>query len=193
MRNNEELKTSLFDEVELLIIGNIKDVVRDMFRHKVDIKDEKIVIAGGCFASLINGETVKDIDVFVLNSYKAEEEITTKLKYDPINDLQEGDVSYLNNPKILRTVLNKRSKIQWIFTKYNSREELVSHFDFLHCCVSYVPSTDKLYISRATFDAIKKRHLISNGKAIDNWRVAKFLKKGWKAIGTFASTSSAPF
>ena len=194
MVHNEELKSILFTSLEVTEIESAKTVASFAFLDKIGISHEKIVIAGGCFTSWLEGKEPKDIDVFVLNSPEAEAKVRNKLQGDQKEvALREGDVSYLNNKNILQTVLNPRTKVQWIFTTYKTRQELINHFDFLHCCVSYEPYGDKLHISRATFDAIKNKHLISNGKAVDNWRVAKFLKKGWKAIGTYASTSATPF
>ena len=180
--DNEELKKTLFNSTELTMMESIKAVVHHIFLERIGIRNEKIVVAGGCFTSWLEGKEPKDIDVFVLNSCDAEARIQNKLIGDSVEvALREGDVSYLNNKNIIKTVLNPRTKVQWIFTTYKTRQELVKHFDFLHCCVSYEPYFNRLHISRSTYDAIKNKQLVVNNHGqLVNWRVNKFVTRGWK-------------
>ena len=95
-----------------------------------------------------------------------------------------GDMSYMKNNKIKGTLQEHKNKIQYIITEYDTREELVSHFDFKHCCVSYDYHRDKLYITRETFDLIKQKRLVPNPTAVkqpESWRYDKFWNKGWKS------------
>ena len=78
---------------------------------------------------------------------------------------------------------NNVTKAQYILTTYKTREELLAHFDYKHCKVSYVPENDKLYINRETFDCIKTKTLKWNNKQLDNprqiYRKNKLLNTGW--------------
>jgi hypothetical protein len=87
----------------------------------------------------------------------------------------------MDNDKIQQTVMFKDSKMQYITTKYKTREELVQHFDFKHCCVSYDIVADKLFITRETYDLIKSKTLVPNagGRVPAPWRYEKFLERGW--------------
>jgi hypothetical protein len=87
----------------------------------------------------------------------------------------------MNNKQIEQTVFFKKTGVQYITTKYKTREELVKHFDFKHCCVSYDFSKDKLYITREVYDLIKAKKLVQNSNRIPaEWRFEKFKERGWK-------------
>ena len=92
-----------------------------------------------------------------------------------------GNKNYMDNDKIEQTIFYKDSKMQYITTKYKTREELVNHFDFRHCCVSYDFATDKLYITREVYDLIKNKILLQNGtRRPAVWRYDRFHSRGWK-------------
>lgn len=92
-------------------------------------------------------------------------------------------MAYMHNPNIVDVINNHRTQAQYILTKYKTREELLDHFDYKHCKVSYVPSEDKLYINRETYDCIWKKILKVNNEqpAQQNqvYRRNNFLNKGW--------------
>lgn len=177
---------NVFTDAEQVIINTIKAQLLSMIHTKQIFwngVENDCVVAGGVFASLINDDTIKDIDVFVLNKntlvYKhliGNSAINNKWV---IRDVDAGE--YLDNPHIHGTVLNLNTKAQYILTDYTSREELLKSFDFKHTTVSYVPKEMKLYITRSAFDAIREKKLFVNG---DNnpkhWREKKFKNRGWK-------------
>jgi hypothetical protein len=92
-------------------------------------------------------------------------------------------MSYMHNTNILDVINNTKTQAQYILTKYQTREELLNHFDYKHCKVSYVPEEDKLYINRETFDCIKNKILKWNNKQLDQpnqiYRKNNFLNQGW--------------
>jgi hypothetical protein len=149
----------------------------------------RIVVAGGYFASVINDEIVNDIDLFLLRDFHNKSIIERDIwnvKNTPVAShmFTVGDMSYMKNNKIKGTLQEHKNKIQYIITEYDTREELVSHFDFKHCCVSYDYHRDKLYITRETFDLIKQKRLVPNPTAVkqpESWRYDKFWNKGWKS------------
>lgn len=149
------------------------------------LKPDSIVIAGGCFTSILNDEDPKDIDIFVLDNLAAMK-LAHLILLDgdrPDSDSQYDKAASKLNANIVN-VVNKTIngvKYQWIFTRYKTRQELINHFDFVHTKVSYDPVTDKLYLSPVTYHAIMNKELIKNGKnIIAVWRFDKFTKKGWK-------------
>jgi hypothetical protein len=92
-------------------------------------------------------------------------------------------MSYMHNTNILDVINNTKTQAQYILTKYQTREELIAHFDYKHCKVSYVPEEDKLYITRETFDCIKNKILKWNNKQLEQpnqiYRKSNFLNQGW--------------
>jgi len=92
-------------------------------------------------------------------------------------------MSYMHNTNIVDVINNHRTQAQYILTKYQTREELLAHFDYKHCKVSYDPLEDKLYINRETFDCIKNKVLKWNHKQLEHpnqiYRKNKFLNEGW--------------
>lgn len=69
------------------------------------------------------------------------------------------------------------SKIQFILTKYKTREDLIAHFDFVHCQMNY--HDHKLFVSPYVLDAIKNKELINNQDNVEQWRIDKYKAKGY--------------
>jgi hypothetical protein len=217
------LKTKLFTPDERTQLMEIKNKILIMFNRNrlaeekaIPFNTNKMVIAGGCFASLINEEPINDIDVFFLDdeynhnlakgmakSYESETPVVVH-PYTPVvpvmssantvvghislspkknlnHHVKIGNKNYMDNDQIEQTIFFKHSKFQYITTKYKTREELINHFDFRHCCVSYDFATDKLYITREVYDLIKSKRLVQNGiRRPALWRYDKFYNRGWK-------------
>lgn len=178
-----------FNLAEQEIISNAKYNIRKLIFEKAIFWNGitfDCVIAGGFFASAMQDGTYKDIDVFILNDNKGVfSDLTAGSRSDNTgaHDWEvRGDAGeYLQNPHILATALNKKTKAQYILTDYTSREELLKSFDYKHCTVSYVPKEEKLYITRSAFDAIRNKQLIVNGdKEPKEWRETKFKNRGWQ-------------
>ena len=181
------LKNKLFDYNEQVHISNIKRKIhKHIFDHlnSFSFNMEKVVIAGGCFASLINDEEIRDIDVFMLENeanHLVVKNIIDMESRDP-SKVTVGNNEYMDNEKIVETISFYANKIQLITTKYKTREELIDHFDFKHCCISYDYSTNKLFLSREAFDLCKRKMLVANkNKTPAYWRYEKFWKRGWKS------------
>ena len=211
------LGKKLFTTEEANLLKAIKDSIRTKFDHNRTTSERKhsfdmnnVVIAGGCFASLINMETPNDFDVFILDT--AANKIVSNMMYNdaqaalqypeefrPVKSgantalgaiggyvpvkpkIRIGNSNYMNNENIDQTIFFQDSKFQYITTKYKSREELISHFDYKHCCVSYDYMTNKLFITREVYDLIKSKTLVPNtNKPPEQWRYEKFFNRGWR-------------
>jgi hypothetical protein len=188
----DDLRKKLFNENEIAMISKIKKQLRWYLQSECPHKTfdwSRIVVAGGYFASVINDEVINDIDLFLLRDFHNKgiiEKDMWEVKNAPAAShmFKIGDMSYMKNDKIKGTLQDHRNKIQYIITQYDTREELVKHFDFKHCCVSYDYHNDKLYITRETFDLIKQKRLVPNPTAANQpemWRYNKFWNKGWKS------------
>lgn len=158
-----------------------------------------VVIAGGFFTSVLQNNKFKDIDIFVLNNdVSVYNDLTRGFPVAPINtpinpifdDVPFADtewsrsemMAYMHNSNIVDVINNHKTDAQYILTKYQTREELLAHFDYKHCKVSYNPGEDKLYINRETFDCIQNKILkINNDQNSKNhqYRLSNFLTKGW--------------
>ena len=214
------MRNRLFSKEEREELEKVKQKVLWHFKQfrlneemSIPFKFNKLIIAGGCFASFLNGEEPRDFDVFLLDdeynrklakgvadSYKSEDPIQIPIAKVPVNPpgantiagyislgpkkndrVRVGNSNYMENDKIEQTVFFQDSKFQYITTQYKTREELIGHFDFRHCCVSYSFATDKLYITREVYDLIKAKKLVQNGDRIPaGWRFDKFQERGWK-------------
>lgn len=187
----------MFSENEVYGIEKAKNDIKSLIRTRNLLWNgitRNVVIAGGFFTNALQLNKFKDIDIFILNN-----------DVSVYNDLTEGFhsamgvqqlamtktgvwrrsemMSYMHNTEIVDVINNTKTQAQYILTKYNTREELLSHFDYKHCKVSYVPEDDKLYINRETFDCIKLKVLKWNNKQLDNpqqiYRKNRYLNEGW--------------
>lgn len=152
--------------------------------------NKNIVIAGGCWASLFHGDTPHDIDVFILNDQKTKDLVhrhveQIKFKNPSSEIIKEGSNNYMDNDSIEYTAFDMITKVQLITTKYNTRKELLDHFDMLHCCVSYTPWDDRLYISRDVYETIMKKAIRPQSgiwELVKPWRIDKMEKRGWVKV-----------
>jgi hypothetical protein len=187
MFNNEEVH--VIKESKREIKGQINS--RSLLWNGIT---RNVVIAGGFFTSVLQNKPFKDIDIFVLNNDTAVyNELTggfhnasapTQVNVTEHGIMRRSEMmSYMHNTNILDVINNTKTQAQYILTKYETREELIAHFDYKHCKVSYVPVEDKLYINRETFDCIKNKILKWNNKQLEQpnqiYRKNNFLNQGW--------------
>jgi hypothetical protein len=188
-QEKEESAKKLFSTKEQLMLTTIKHNLHKLYHEERTIMEQqtwnrdRMVIAGGCFASMIIGEEVKDYDVFLLyDEHNAKIMDYMETKWRDREDVRIGSSGYMNNDRIKKTMFFKQSKCQYILTTFTTREELIKHFDFKHCRVSYDLMTEKLFITRETMDAIINKTLIPNtNKTPEYWRYQKFFDRGWKS------------
>lgn len=187
MFNNEEVH--VIKESKREIKGQINS--RSLLWNGIT---RNVVIAGGFFTSVLQNKPFKDIDIFVLNNdTTVYNELTggfhnasapTQVNMTEHGIMRRSEMmSYMHNTNILDVINNTKTQAQYILTKYQTREELLNHFDYKHCKVSYVPEEDKLYINRETFDCIKNKILKWNNKQLEQpnqiYRKNNFLNQGW--------------
>jgi hypothetical protein len=183
---------STFSEKERLIIQDIKErakAVKDMCFYHEGAGLEGFILAGGCFASYYHGESIKDYDVFLLDiSDNPTYNHLEKYLHDTSllsNRFKYGSSNYLNNcnnhGKITKTVFDTITKIQYVYTKFKTREELIDHFDCEHACISMDLNTEKLYTSKLSYHCMTNKIVMPHKQnIIADWRKKKFFDRGWK-------------
>ena len=184
--NEEQVIMKLKNRVSKHAFNIVKKLNRFTdYKHTPDLNS--IVIAGGCFASWFHDTELHDIDVFYLANYG-----TNFVAYNYIANIKKENPNtvkdhehYIRNNKMIDKVYTEKETdtlfdYQHIFTKYNTRKELIESFDLAHATISYNIGEDKLYITRQAYDALKNKKLVRNNKVdVAEWRVNKFLDRGW--------------
>ncbi len=183
-----------FSKKERLIVEELKEsgkkvksTIQSLFFQGSDLKG--FILAGGCFASYYHCDRLKDYDVFLLDigdnpTYNHLEKylndtslIASRFKYGSSNYLNNCN----NNGKITKTVFDTITKIQYVYTKFKTREELIDHFDCEHACISMDLNTDKLYTSKLSYHCMTNKIVMAhNQNIVADWRKKKFFDRGWK-------------
>jgi hypothetical protein len=145
--------------------------------NNIPLEDPLIVVAGGYFTSRILKHKINDIDVFILAGNKYSDFL--KIKYISVTSTKVNNHDYSNsNIHAIYDVQSFGYKIQYIFRKETTREELISGFDYEHSKVSY--SMRQLFINPRTYRAIKNMKLIATpGITSKQKRTDKFLALGF--------------
>lgn len=176
---NAELRDKLFSKEEQSHILSMKKYLEAVLDSgvlfPVPVFDCDYVIAGVVFVSYLTEQKVSDKDIFLLNS-------TTSMvsMFDNSSSyIQKESSGYKLNPSILRVYDKKGTNVQIILTTYQTREELLKDFDFVHCMVSY--HKDNLYITRQMYEAIMAKKLIPNKPKEDirPHRIDKYVERGF--------------
>lgn len=197
LKEHEKEKYKIFNEDEYEKICDMKEQIKDVlsfepipekirYELKNHVTNNEFIVAGGCFTSMLQNREVNDYDLFLLG-YDHDTMSDIIFELNVIQNKEQGRFitvdhsEYQRNPNIIKTWLDTRTRIQYIFTKYKTRKELVDHFDFVHCCVSYDIGEDKLYISREVYDMNMKKKLKKNPTSVgmNPERVTKFENRGW--------------
>lgn len=195
-----------FTNEEIVKISRAKDSLKTIINgtgifeyHTFNFDDRKIskqkviestksrmVIAGGAISSLLNGEQLNDVDVFILDFDIGLFQLLTHQKNGPwvvkyfLDEDDDPRPDDYKNEHVFATATNHELNIQYILTDHKNRKALLDDFDYLHCTASYYE--DKLFINRETYDAITKKMLIPQhkNKKVKSYREQKFRHRGWK-------------
>jgi hypothetical protein len=179
--------SEVFDDDECKQLRAAKNNIENLLPPWVK-QNPDIVIAGGCWASKLQGDSFKDIDIFILGDssypdlHERKQTAIRELMKAWIPSIENKTVDYVrDNDKVDEVWTSKEKVLQFIFTKHKTRKDLINDFDYVHCMTSY--SEGKLYITRKIYDAIIKKHLIvQNSKNIQEWRQQKFRDRGYVAM-----------
>lgn len=184
MTNEQATKT--FDATDIKWIVDVMKSNAQFYKSQMVTPithDNSMIIAGGCFTRWYHSDKDGDIDIFILDDGTSRAKLKSFFANDDTDRFKKGNSDYLNNVthgKIISTFFDRKTKMQYIFTGFKTRRELVDHFDMLHCCVSYDMKEDKLYISLETFNAIALKKIAPNkNNTIASWRLKKMYDRGW--------------
>lgn len=144
---------------------------------------DRMVYAGGAFASILLDEKPRDVDVFILNTQKSDYDIFQK--YAEVNSYsikyKSSSLYKGTNPHIHSVWNVVRNSIDYdlIFTDYQTPEEMISDFDYVHSKVWFY--SGRLYLTESTYKSIIDMKLIpASDKPIAPKRKQKFIDRGWK-------------
>lgn len=177
----------IFDPKDFEDISRIKRHAQNLFHSGIPATlSEHGILAGGCFASWMHTENPADYDIFLLDTLKNRDMYYSwfiRYLIPEAKDIFKLSKGYFHtNSNIKEVWYHTKYKAQYIWTKYQTREELIADFDLMHTKVSYMQTDDgdRLYISKQTLDAIRSKKLIPAGKQkIREGRKNKFLDRGW--------------
>jgi hypothetical protein len=148
-----------------------------------------VIFAGGAFVRMLNADLANekfDHDLFVLcgfdekdyrdQLYKIKDLLATNSRFT----FRASPYMPSSKSHIWGIVDDKHTKRQYIFSKCRTRSELMSTFDFMHCCISF--DGKSLYISPKAYRCAKRKILELNNASINNpskTRIQKFWKAGF--------------
>ena len=191
---NTQVKTKSISEnfttVEVDKISILKNYAKD-YRGKCfgKIHGEHLVIAGGCFTSLLHQDRPNDIDCFIINDAQSRygswfnDLVDDKrlvrspsAKYTPGTDaLTKNIIGVFNDKANIYT--SRGLDLQYIYTTYQTREHLLADFDFEHDKISYYKNV--LYTSPLALECAENKLLYAKNPPKQN-RIEKFLNRGFK-------------
>lgn len=185
------------DKTELL---QLKSKILQYYNKKMnELKDnlltsvlyENCIITGGCISSLYHGEHVNDIDLYAKDKKKlfTVQTLITDISIH-IKEVKGYSLSDPSNKLITNNAITLKNDVQLI--TLGPAEECRKQFDFIHCMPWFDIKTQKLYMSESQFNSIKTRTLYHNGQGerMKEYRVQKYIDKGWKTSWEHKQTTS---
>jgi hypothetical protein len=141
-------------------------------------------LSGGSISSIYHGEAVKDYDLWVKDKRDIETIRRQLEQKDFSNIVTEDNGSEYDGMKMPKgrytsdNAITLQNRIQFILL--SDLEDARGNFDFIHCLPYYDLLSDKMYISKAQFAAIRHKQLIANNSDnVTKKRIEKFRAKGW--------------
>jgi len=144
-------------------------------------------VSGGCFASYLQDETPKDIDIYFIDEQLA----------NRVVELYTKDSSYTNEVEVIsekyrdvkghpqglcitENAVTLKNGLQLITKHYGDPRDVRDTFDFVHCMPYYDSRDSLLYISREQYNCcVNKCLIINNSSNFTAWREQKFLTRGY--------------
>jgi hypothetical protein len=115
--------------------------------------------------------------------------IAAGMATDPPDIITQSNISYMKNKNIrsVFTVAGRFFKgknfpnVQFIFSSYQSRTEVLAEFDYAHCTISY--QHGKLFMTPIAWDAMVRRKLVvNNPDMVQEERKEKFCRAGFEVV-----------
>jgi len=190
----------MFTDQEKTELLQLKSKILQHYNKKMnELKDtlltsvfyENCIITGGCISSLYFGEEVNDIDMYAKSpkQIKIIKDLITQIG-EHIKEVKGYSLTDPSNKLITKNAITLKNDVQFI--TLGAADECRSKFDFIHCMPWFDIKTQKLYISESQFTSIKTRTLYHNGhgEKLKEYRLQKYLGKGWKSSWELKQTTS---
>lgn len=179
-----------FTETEVANIVYVKNKLKSLIKGFVEelgpvVEKEKFFVSGGCIASLLQGDTVKDIDVWCRDENVMAQTIKWYEKIQPYR-IAVFESKYRDAPvgakMITENAVTLSDGIQLIRRQSGEVKDILDTFDYVHCKPYYDLKDDKLYISKEQYLlCINKVLKVNNPLAVKEYRTEKFLRRGYGA------------
>lgn len=185
-----------FTNLEILDILEVKSRIQDKLNEtfhllgSLQIAQDEVVdlrthffVSGGCIASLLQGDQVKDFDMYCTNKVVLDRLVDELCKSSGlIADVGENYREYIgkDGKYVTENAITLTNKAQIIIIKSGSPETVRSTFDYVHCTPYYSGAKNKLFISRKQYDAcINKKLIVNNQSSVTKHREHKFIERGY--------------
>tara|TARA_R110000868_G_scaffold57548_3_gene177667 strand:+ start:2640 stop:3251 length:612 start_codon:yes stop_codon:yes gene_type:complete len=149
---------------------------------------DRMVFAGGAFASIFLGEKPRDLDIYILEYTRDDVRILNdycNINFGEVQKVSDYEFGRQKTDMVWKAKLGKGLvDCDFIFTSHTSAEDVVSEFDFEHTKVYY--QKGMMHLSEETFRSIMDMKLVptKSHDAIDQDRRKKFVDRGWKDYKT---------
>jgi len=206
---NKKLSDIAFGLTYTLSINGSNDLLRKAFNNSstgVLNALKTMTLAGGCFASYLQGSNPNDFDLFIdasnpnyLNMLNLMIEIGKKVEsYKKVGDFDVYEVDLNVDRNKAKLAYDIKDKVQVIFLKSmdtssvrNSADLWVKSFPFEHTKISL--KEDKLQITPLSFYAAKTMALVFDlsKKAPATRYMEKFLNRGYETVNYFSAQAKS--
>lgn len=145
---------------------------------------DRMVFAGGAFASIFLGEKPRDLDIYILEYTRDDVDILNNycnINFTEVQKVSDYEFGRQKTDMVWKAKLGKGLvDCDFIFTSHTSAEDVISEFDFEHTKVYY--QNGMMHLSEETFRSIMDMKLVptKSHDAIDQDRRKKFIDRGWK-------------
>ena len=152
-----------------------------------DFRWGNFYVAGGAIASLLQGDTPKDVDIYcesdVVSKEMMQKLITTNRK--DIKETKEYRDFYAEDGKMVSEwAVTMKNGASFIFKNAGKPAEIKKSFDYVHTTAHYqfltIDREAKLFISPLAYHcAVNKLLIVNNTKRVTVGRRDKFINRGY--------------
>jgi len=169
-------------EVKRIVELYVNEVRKSEWAVDYILPWDKMYLSGGAIASVIQGETPKDLDFYFLDELSMrnmETHLLYKVEYIKDVDEKYRDAVGKDGKMITEKAITMRNGASFITMQFGEPTFVKSSFDYVHCTAHYSLLESKLYISPKQYRACKNKLLIPNSVTSSHARANKFLNRGY--------------
>lgn len=184
------MELTRFDEEKILnakrwLLGFHNECMREDWGQHFPWKN--FYVSGGAIASLLQGETPKDVDIYCDSdsvSKKIMQNLTTTHRQD-IKETKEYREFYAEDGKMISEwAVTMKCGASFIFKNAGKPTQIKKDFDYIHTTAHYqfltIDREAKLFISPLAYHcAVNKLLIVNNVKRVTVGRRDKFINRGY--------------